>query len=257
MFTDTTGLLAEKNNAQIAANQGRAFEMIARNKKIMIHFILHHTLQLIALFVGFIISACAISVTEHDNGKKMVKIEIGFATTALVLYCIYLLLAFQALRTVPVFTLLTDRPRPFLFMKLANLCHTLYMLILCCCFTDAIILSFTFNPTNDFNHPIGGLYFMIIVDFIYLMLACGELQKPIKFVARKLEQVEMKQKQKEGEEEVEQQVDLVEKFKENVGVITFGYNLFGFPFIIKYKFDPELGYIQSSFYFIGVLKEFN
>ena len=256
MFTDTSGLLAEKNNEQIPANQGRAFQMIARNKKILIHFIAHHVVQLIFLFIGFVISACAISVTEHANGRKMVKFEIGFTTVALILYCLYLLLGFQALRTVPIFTLLNNRPKPFLFMRLANMCHTLYMLILCCCFGTAIVLSFTFNPTNDFNHPIRGLYFMIFVDLIYFTLAAGELLKPIKFVARKLEQVEMKGKTAE-EEEQEKQVDISEKFKENVGVITFGYNLLGFPFIVKYKFDPELGYIQTNFYFIGVLKEFN
>ena len=254
MFTDSTGLLSEKKYDQIPANQGRAFQMIARNKKILIHFIAHHAIELIALFVGFIISTCAISVTEHENGRKMVKIEIGFSTVALVLYSVYLLLCFKALRTIPVFTLLTNVKRPFLFMKLANMCHTFYMLTLFCCFGTAIVLSFTFNPTNDFNHPIGGLYFMVIVDFIYFMLAAGEMQKPIKFVARKLEQVEMKGT---NAEEEQQPVDIAEKFKENVGVFTFGYNLFEFPFIVKYKFDPELGYIQTNFYFIGVLKEFN
>ena len=251
MFTDTSGLLAEKNNEPVAAGPTRAFQMIGRNKKIMIHFILHHVIELIALFIGFIISACAISVTEHDNGKKMVKIEIGFSCTAIILYALYMVLCFAALRTHPVFTLITDSRRPFLFMKLANMCHTFYMLTLCCCFGTAIVLSFTFNPTNNFNHPINGLYFMIVVDLIYMMLACGELQKPIKFRARKLQQVEMK-----SAENADEQVEN-DQFKENIGLFTFGYNIFGFPLIVRYKFDPALGYLQTDFYFIGKFKEFN
>ena len=249
MFTDSTGLLADKQNQPINAHPMRAIQMIKRNPKIYLHLILHYSIELLILIIQLIITSSSMAVVEHSFGRDLVSIEIAFAVTSIVLYLIHMVLLFFALRTHPIFTLITDRPRPLLFMKLANLSHTLYLIILFCCFGTAVVLSMTFNPTNTLDHPVSGLYFMIIVDLFYLQLAAGEMQKPMKFVTRKLDRVEMTERPEEQMED--------EAYKNQVGVLTYGYNILGIQFYIKYKFDPNLGYIQVDFYFIAWVKQYD
>ncbi|EDR23497.1 hypothetical protein EDI_096310 [Entamoeba dispar SAW760] len=248
MFKDTNRLLSDETYETIAASSNRAFQLIKRNKKIMIHFIVHHIIQILSLISGLIIACIALSVTEHENGKKMVKAELVFASIAIGLYFIYMVFGIIAFRTHPIFTLITEHKRPLLFTKLANLVHRIYLIILMCNVVISIILSMTFNPTNELGHKIHGLWVMVFVDVIYLQLSCSELQKPFTFVARKVEQVEM------GEKTEDQMED--EKYKEDVGVFTFGYNILGFQTYIKYIFDPNLGYLSTEAYFVGWVKEF-
>ncbi|ELP91218.1 hypothetical protein EIN_150950 [Entamoeba invadens IP1] len=248
MFKDTTHLLKEENYEPVPASKDRVWTLIKRNKKIMVHIILHHVIQLILLVVGFSLVCCEFFVHPQENGKLLSAIAIGLSGFAFVVYLFILAFMVMAVRTHPVFTLLTDVKRPNLFVKLANLFHTLYMIALCASFFTAIVVSISFDAVLKKNFSMGGLYVVVIVDIIYLQLSCGELQKPFKFITRKIDQVEMGDKTDDK---------LQDQYKEDVGVITYGYNLLGFQCYLKYHFDPNEGHIQSEVYFVGWVKNFN
>ena len=249
MFKDTNRLLSEQNYDLVGPSPGRVWTLLKRNKKMIIHIVLHFVIELILLVVGFGVACSALLLTKHPTGVKMVIMEMTLSAMSLLLYVIYLVLLVLALRTHPVFTLITNRRRPFFFTKLANKAHRLYMIILVCNFMVSILLSMSFNPTNRFKHPVNGLWVLIVVDIIYLQLSCSELQAPITTTSRKVETVSM------GDKAEDQYID--ESIKDTVGVWTFGYNIVGFQVYIKYHFNPNDSVVGTEAYFVGWVKNFN
>ncbi|KAL7719537.1 Uncharacterized protein QTN25_003247 [Entamoeba marina] len=250
MFDDSNRLLSDTVYEHVQPSKNRAFRMINKNKRVMAHMLLHFSLQGLFLFVGVGISIGMLFVTDHPTGEILVKIEIAFSIASFVLFLIDTILFILSLYTHPIFTLLPQQKFSLLFTKICNMLHTIYLLFLVTNVILCILLSMSFNPTNEFNHPISSLWLIIVMDIVYLQISLGELQKPITTRFKPQEQVEMSSKPDSD--------DLQDfAFKTDVGVITFGYNILGFELYVKYIFDPNHNQILPEIYFIGWVKEFN
>ncbi|BFU21456.1 hypothetical protein EHI8A_075610 [Entamoeba histolytica HM-1:IMSS-B] len=249
MFNDNNKILDEINYQMISSSPNRIFNILQNYKKIFFHIIVHHIIQIIALLICIILISTNFSITEHPLGIKILISEMVFSVIALFIYICYLPLLFIAFKTHPLF--IADPNGKPLFAKIANLVHRFYSLTLGINVILSLLLSFSFNPTGSLHKRSDGIYSTLVCFLIFLGLSCGEIQKPLLFITRKIKSVEISFNELEVEEPLKGS-----SFADKIGVFTLGYNFIGFQCYVKYHFDPNQPTIQPELYLSGWVKNF-
>ena len=241
--------MKEDGYQPVESSPNRIINIMKQNKKIFVHVIAHHVAQLVMLFICLLIISISFTVTYHSTGIVILSIELSCTFIAMIVYVGYAVLLFFSFRTHPVF-IAKSEGKPFL-LKLTNIVHLLYLILLICCFFFSVILAITFNPHSKFhNGSTDGLFSMLLADFIFFTLSAGEFQKPLLIINRKEKTVELNDEN--GDNNLKDT-----SYENKIGVYTLGYNILGFQMYVKYHFDPCRYDIQTEIYIVGKVKEIN
>lgn len=250
MFEDENNLLGDEQAQYtfVGASKWRMYYVIKQHKRVCIHVIAHHAIQLICLLLNALMAVTTLVITEHTVGIKLAVFMLVLSVVTPIIYLAYILLLVGALSTHPVFT--ANPSGSSLLTKIANGVHTLYTVTLVINFFTSMLLALSFNPTGNLKeHSTNGLIVTAIMAILYLFVSCCELQKPLLFIPRKHKSVEMTTDQVEDPMKGSANEDMI-------GVWTFGLNIFGLQCYIKYHIDPTLSTVQPEVYFGGKVKSY-